>query len=151
MGFGLTVLDAYAVVASIAGEPAAAEVDHLRSADGQGVRISTANVAEVIDRLVRVHGLTLAVVWERLRWMRSGGLEVVPVDEGIGRRAGELRASHYHRERSAVSLADCLALASAEAVGESLATPDPALAAMARAEGVDVVALPNSQGGRPTG
>lgn len=64
-------------------------------------------------------------------------------------RAGDLRAVHYHRERSAVSLADCLALATAESVGEALATPDPALAAMARAEGIEVIPLPDSRGHRP--
>lgn len=151
MGFALTVLDAYAVVAYIAGEGAGDEVDRLRSQSGQSVRISTANLAEVIDRLVRVHGFELDEVQERIDLMRRGELRVVSVEESIGRRAGELRATHYHRERSAVSLADCLALASAEAVEEPLATPDSALAAMARAEGVEVVALPDSQGRRPTG
>ncbi len=149
MGFALTVLDAYAVVAYIAGEGAGAEVNRLRSRDGQIVRISTANLAEVIDRLVRVHGFEFGDVQERIDLMRSGELRVIAVDEAIGRRAGELRATHYHREHSAVSLADCLALASAEAVEEPLATPDPALAAMARAEDVEVVALPDSQGRRP--
>lgn len=149
MGICLTILDAYAVVATIAGEAAAEEVDDLRTGQPSGVSVSPANVAEVVDRLVRVHGLRLEDIWDRLDSMRQGGLEVVPVDEAIGRRAGELRAIHYHPERSAVSLADCLALASAEIVSEPLATPDPALAAMARVEGVEVVALPNSQGRRP--
>ena len=48
-----------------------------------------------------------------------------------------------------MSLADSLALASAEAVEEPLATPNPALAAMARAEGAEMVGLPDCRGRRP--
>jgi PIN domain nuclease of toxin-antitoxin system len=149
VGIGLTVLDAYAVVAAIAGEEAGIDVERLLRSKTDRSCISGANLAEVVDRLVRVHGFGLDEVWERLDLLRAAKVSIVPVDEAIGRRAGELRAIHYHRERSAVSLADCLALASAEIVSEPLATPDPALAAMARAEGVEVVALPNSQGRRP--
>lgn len=149
MGVGLTVLDAYAVVATVADEPAKVDVERLLRSKTERSRISAANLSEVVDRLVRVHGFDLDAVWQRLDLLGSARVQVVSVDEAIGRRAGELRAIYYHKERSAVSLADCLALASAEAVEESLATPDPALAAMARAEGVEVVALPDSQGRRP--
>lgn len=143
-------MDAYAVVAILADEPASLDVEHLlRSKTGRSC-ISAANLAEVVDRLVRVHGFELEDVWQSLDLLRAARVHIVEVDESIGRRAGELRALHYHRERSAVSLADCLALASAEAVDEPLATPDPALAAMAWAEGVVVVALPDSRGRRPT-
>ncbi len=149
MGHRLTVLDSYAVIASAGGEAAGADVeDLLRGRDGRA-RISAANLAEVIDRLVRVHGLDLAEVHRQLGLIEPASLGIVPVDKGIGQRAGELRARHYHREGSAVSLGDCLATATAIAVSEPLATPDPALAAMARAEGVEVVALPDSQGRRP--
>lgn len=66
-----------------------------------------------------------------------------------GRRAGQLRAAHYHRTTSPLSLADCVALAVADDRGEALATADPSLAAMARAEGVEVIGLPDAQGRRP--
>jgi predicted nucleic acid-binding protein len=49
----VTVLDAYAVVAYLRGETAAAEVAGLLR--GRTV-LSTANAAEVIDQLVRVYG-----------------------------------------------------------------------------------------------
>lgn len=150
MGVDLTVLDAYAVVATLADEPASLDVERVLRSKTDRSCISAANLAEVIDRLVRIHGFELEDVWQRLDLLRAARVHIVEVDELIGRRAGELRASHYHRERGAVSLADCLALASAEAVGEPLATPDPALAAMAWAERVVVVALPDSGGRRPT-
>lgn len=149
MGSPLTVLDAFAVIAALMDEPSRDEVEHLRYGNGQGVRISLANLAEVIDQLVRVKRQPFIAVDRAVNWLKQDGLDLVPVDEAIGRRAGQLRAVHYHRQHSAVSLADCLALATAEAVGEALATPDPALAAMARAVGVEVVALPDSQGRRP--
>ncbi len=149
MGPPLTILDAYGVVAAIAGERARADVERLRYGDDQSLRISAANLAEVVDRLVRVHGFPLRNVVRQVDLIRAGGLDLVVVDEAIGQRAGDLRAVHYHRERSAVSLADCLALATAESVGEALATPDPALAAMARAEGIEVIPLPDSRGRRP--
>jgi PIN domain nuclease of toxin-antitoxin system len=145
VGHRLPVLDSYAVIASAGGEATGAEVDVLlRSRDGRA-RISAANLTEMIDRLVRVHGLDLSEVRRQLDLIEPASLDVVPVDKGISQRAGELRARHYDRERSAVSLGDCLALATALALSEPLATPDPALAAMARA-GVEVVALPDSQG-----
>jgi PIN domain nuclease of toxin-antitoxin system len=145
----LTVLDAYALVAAIANEPAGAEVDRLMRTPESRCCISPANLAEVIDRLARVHGFELEEIRHRVDLFEPASLDVVPIDKAIGRRAGELRARHYHRERSAVSLGDCLALATAIALSEPLATPDPALASMARAEGVEVVALPDSQGRRP--
>ena len=60
--------------------------------------------------------------------------------------ASELRAAHYHRAKMPVSLADCICVATAISLGTDLATTDPALAAVARAAGVEVIALPNSAG-----
>lgn len=64
------------------------------------------------------------------------------------RRSGSLRARYYHRGECDLSLADCILLASA-GDGERIATTDPAVATVARAEGIDVVALPDSSGQRP--
>ena len=47
-----------------------------------------------------------------------------------------------------MSLADCVALATA-AAARAIATADPPLAAAARAEGIDVIALPDSEGRAP--
>ena len=72
-------------------------------------------------------------VWLRVMWL-----------------ATSLRADHYHRTRAAVSLADCICVATAISLDTDLATTDSALAAVARAAGVEVIALPDSAGVIPT-
>lgn len=144
----MTVFDAYALIAFLAGEPAAEAVDEeLRK--GNVARIAAVNLAEVVDRLIRVAGHPEASVDRSLEWMLTDGLAVVPVGEPVARLGGLLRARHYHHQRAAVSLADCLALATSIELGDSLATADPALAKLARGEGVTVLALPDSQGRLP--
>jgi predicted nucleic acid-binding protein len=63
--------------------------------------------------------------------------------------AGRIRAHRYHREHAAISLADCMAAAAALAARQPLATADPALAKVVRAEGGDIHPLPGSKGRRP--
>lgn len=65
---------------------------------------------------------------------------LIEVDEPLCWRAVGLRARHYHRSRSPLSLADCVALA---AVGpdDAIATADQPLVRAARAEGLAVIAL----------
>lgn len=77
------------------------------------------------------------------------GVSVIPVDQSLAGRTGELRARHYRRGISDVSLADCAALATSLSLSTPLATSDPALAQAARAEGCVVVALPDTRGVRP--
>jgi predicted nucleic acid-binding protein len=89
-------------------------------------------------------------VVEKLDWLAAGGLHVAAVDDAIGREAGRLHAAHYDRVRRPLSLADCLALATALTLGDVLATADAPLADAARAEGCSIVALPDSQGRRPS-
>lgn len=108
--------------------------------------ISAVNVAEVIDFLVRVAGRPIDSVLERMDWLLVGGLTIEPVTEAMGREAGTLRAERYHRVRNRLSMADCVALATAHL---SLATSDPELAITARYLGVDVIALPDSRGVTP--
>ena len=79
----------------------------------------------------------------------EAGMRIVPVDESLAGRAGELRARHHRRGVSDVSLADCTALATSVSLDTPLATSDPALAAAARSEGCAVVALPDARGVRP--
>jgi predicted nucleic acid-binding protein len=146
----VSVLDAQAVVAAFIGEPAAGEVEELlRGGDGPP-RISAANVAEVIDVLVRFRSQRSGTVEERLDWLIAGGLEVIGVDDGIARRAGALRARNYHARQRPISLADCLALATALALDDVLATSDPHLLDTAIAEGCRVRALPDSRGVKHT-
>jgi PIN domain nuclease of toxin-antitoxin system len=142
----MTVLDACAVVAFLRGESVADDVaDILREA----TVLSSANAAEVIDQLVRVHGRDADDVHGDLALLTYAGMELAPVTAEIGMAAGRLRARHYHRTALAVSLADFIAAAIALALDEPLATSDPALAAVIRAEGGQVHGLADSLGRLP--
>ena len=81
--------------------------------------------------------------------LEAGGLRVVPVDADVGLDAGRLHASLYDRRTSPLSMADCVALATAASLGEPLATSDPPLALAAQKEGVEVVRLGDSKGQAP--
>lgn len=145
----MTVLDAFAVIAFLADEEAAGEVETLlRSADDRS-RLSTVNMIETIDVLVRMRQHPLEDVRQRLDWLRAEGLSLELLDPEAAAVAGTLRAAHYQRRACEVSLADCAALATALYFGEDLATADPSLAGVARVEGVTVLGLPDSQGRRP--
>lgn len=73
---------------------------------------------------------------------------MLPLDFGVAWRAGEIRAAHYRRKSTALSLADCVLLASAGPENE-IATSDRAVAATARKLDIAVIPLLDSQGGRP--
>lgn len=142
----MTVLDAYAVIAYLRGEPPAAEVaDLLR---GQPL-LTSVNAAEVCDQMVRVFGADPDNIEADLALLCHAGLTVLAVSYELGMEAGHIRARRYHRDRAAVSLADCVAASAALASQRPLATSDPALAAVLRAEGGEVHPLPDSQGRRP--
>ncbi len=142
----MTVLDAYAVLAYLRDEPAAAEVAGLLSAPS---RLTAVNAAEVLDRLVRVFDRDPDDVHAHLAMLERQGMRIETVSATLGLRAGDLRAKHYHRERAALSLADCVAAAAALAAAVPLATSDPPLAALVKAEGGQVHGLPDSTGRRP--
>jgi PIN domain nuclease of toxin-antitoxin system len=140
----IVLLDAYAVIAILRGEPAAEEVASVLE-NGLAL-IHPLNLAEVIDRMVRlaradpdeVEG-DVAVLGIRTTEPNSEDL----VD------AGRWKARHYHRVDRAVSLADCVAAITAVRAELPLATSDPPCAAMVREEGGTVLALPDSTGARP--
>jgi len=114
-------------------------------------RISAVNLAEVVDVLTRIFKSPLDDVLATIAMLESGGLEVVHVDRSIGVHAGELHGRYYDRASSPLSMADCVGLATAAAVGEPLATSDEPLARAASAENVATIALPDSRGRRPSG
>jgi len=103
----------------------------------------------VLDVLVRLRGRSLDEVVEKLEWLIAAGLNVIDVTEAIAREAGRIRAAHYHREHRPLSMADCLALATARLLDDELATSDPPLAAVASALSVRVIGLPDAQGRTP--
>lgn len=145
----MTILDAQAVIALLRDEPAADEVEaFLRGRDDIASVPATA-LGEVFDVVVRVGGRRVEEVSLLVDTLVASGLEVVPVDEEIGRLAGILRARHRDRARRPVSLADCIVLATGIVHQEPIASADAALIAAARSEGHPVVVLPDSRGRTP--
>ncbi len=142
----MTVLDAYAVIAYLRGEPSAGEVAELLR---EPTHLTAVNAAEVCDQMVRVFGSDSDAVEGDLALLCHAGMNLLPVSPELAIDAGRIRARRYHRERSAISLADCVAAAAALACGQPLATSDPALATVLRAEGGKVHPLPDSKGRRP--
>ena len=143
----MTLLDAYALVALVADEPAASDVEQLLRA-GEA-KVITVNLAEAVDVSQRVHGYASKDVREALEpLVLAGDLEVVTSGEEVAWSAADLRARHYHRKERPLSLADCFLVAHGLA-GEPIATSDPPLAEAARAEGIELIGLPGSNGNRP--
>lgn len=141
-----TLLDAYPLIALLADEPPASEVALVL---GQGdISITSVNLGEALDVLERVHGVPERVLRGAIETLAAAGLAVVPVLDAEAWRAAALRARHYRRRVSEISLADCFLLAVARP-GDRVATSDRPLARAARAEGIDVIALPDSRGRRP--
>jgi PIN domain nuclease of toxin-antitoxin system len=145
----VTVFDACALIAFLLDEPAAPIVEQRLREEGEEACISCVNAAEIVDRLIRIGGQSEERVMDSLDWLVAGGMLIMPADQDMGRLAGQLRARHYRRGDAALSLADCMALSTAISLGRPLATADPALARLARNQGVEVVALPDSRGAVP--
>jgi len=135
----VTLLDAYALVAFLVGGPATQQVRALlREGD---TAVATANLAEALDVSERVHGLPIARAMEVLEPLLEGPVAVLPLDITVARRAAEIRARRYHRTSRPISLADAVLVASAGR-GDRIATADPDVLAVARAEGLEALTLP---------
>lgn len=136
----MTLLDAYALIAFLVGGPAAAQVRGiLRQGD---TRVATANVVEALDVSSRVYGLSINRAMELLEPLFEGPLTAVALDLPLAIRAAEIRAEHYHRSTRPISLADAVLIASASPE-DRIATADPDVLAVAEAEHVETVELPN--------
>ena len=135
----MTLLDAYAVVAFLAGGPAAADV---RAILRQGnTAIATVNLAEALDVSERVFGVRTDVSAAALEPLLDSAVATLPLDVETARRAAEIRAGHYHRSSCPISLADAVLIASARP-GDRIATSDPDVLRVAAIERIDTVALP---------
>lgn len=142
----MILLDAYALTALLAEEPAADEVEKLIA--NERTAVAAANLAEAADRLARVHEIAVARTRAAVESLASSiDLHIRPVESAHAWRAAELRVKHYHRTRRPLSLGDCLLLAM---TGEEdqLATADPDVLASAHEEQIQWIALTNSRGHR---
>ena len=143
----MILLDATALVAAFLGEPSADEVEALLRGGDAG--ITSANLTEVIDVLVRVFGNDIETVEAKLVPLLVTALAVIGIGETEARRAAEIRISHYHRRDAPLSLGDCLLLGAACVLGAAVATSDVPVARSARSEGLEIVGLRDSAGKRP--
>jgi PIN domain nuclease of toxin-antitoxin system len=139
----MIVLDAYAVLALLKGEPAGPEVRALLEVDDRAC-LTAVGLAEVVDHLVRLSGASEDDA--ALDLAQLGLADALVVDSAVGLRAGLLRAHHYHRRNRAVSLADCVAVEAARANDAPVASADPHLLDVCRDEHVALIALPDSAG-----
>ncbi len=140
----MTVLDAYAVLAFLRDEPAAAEVRPLLEA-GDAL-LTAVGLGEVLDHLVRLVGVDEEEAV--LDLAELGLIDAIGLDATTGAASGRLRARYYHRLRCAVSMADCVAAEIARARNDVLATSDPHLLDVCARESIGVVVLAGSDGTR---
>lgn len=140
----MIVLDASAIIALLTDEPAAAEIAEMLGREPSCC--CAVNLAEVADGLVRVGGVAPTTVTDALTDLGESGMKVAAGDHATALRASAIRAAHYDRRDAAVSLADCFAVATAEAASGTLLTSDGDLCRLATHLGVAVHPLPNSAG-----
>ncbi|MEX2625806.1 MAG: PIN domain-containing protein [Ilumatobacteraceae bacterium] len=138
------VLDAYAVLALLKGEAAADEVGELLSTGA--ATMTPLGVAEAMDHLVRLAGVDPDEA--ALDLAQLGLLDPAPLTGPVARRAGVLRAAHYHRTKRAVSLADCVAAETARELDAPLATADPHLLELCHDDGIRSIVLVDARGNR---
>lgn len=139
----MTILDSYCLVALVLDEPAASDVQEILRAGSTA--IPAVNLAEVIDVLERRENKSESDVRSTLAPLLARAVDVVPVAAEAAWRAAALRSAYYRRDERELSLADCILLA-CTGREDTVATADPGVIAVARAEGIDVIPLPDSRG-----
>lgn len=136
----MILLDAYALVAFLAGRAAAARVQALLR-DG-GVTVATANLTEAYEVSERRYGVPIARSADVLEPLFDRALRTVPLDRMAARRAAEMRTKHYHRSKRPISLADAILIASASS-DDTIVTADPDVLAIAALERIPTIELPS--------
>lgn len=134
----MILLDAYALVAFLAGN---ATGEHVRALLREGAGVTTANLAEAYEVSERRFGVAIARSDEFLEPLFDQALRTIPIDRVMARRAAEMRSKHYHRAKRPISLADAILIASA-AADDAIATADPDVLAIAALEGITTIELP---------
>lgn len=142
----MTILDAYALVAFLNGEPAAGEVAELiRSGD---TAITPINLCETLYITERHHGVSQLRQRAVIEPLLADRIALVEHRYEHIWHAAQLRTRYFDRKLRALSFADCLLLAAA-APGDRVASSDPPVAMVARSEGVTFLPLPDTNGVRP--
>ena len=131
------LLDAYALIAYMNKEPAAPTVRRLLW-EGE-VAISAVQLAEVVDRMERLHGVSADEVEVVISAL---GIDVLVAGYPVGAEAGRIRARRYASSGRTLSLADSFCAATAVLGELTVVTADPVLLDVAEAEGCAVLRLP---------
>jgi PIN domain nuclease of toxin-antitoxin system len=145
----MAIFDAAPLVAVLLGEAGGLATGRMLSDTDAGHAVCALNAAEVVDRVSRGSGEPAENVAVGMELWFEAALRCVPLDWTRACRAAELRARHYHRTRSPVTLADCGAIALAEQIGTELVTSDGPMLRLGRELGIDVIAVPDSSGRTP--
>ena len=140
----MIVLDGSCLVSLLRGEPGQSDVVSALTGD---CLMNVLNRAEVVDRLAR----SGAAVDDVCADVDTLGVTFEPLTIDLADRAATLRSQHYHRSQRPLSLADCVALATAVELGAALATSDVHLATTCVDVGCRVVEIANSKGVYPLG
>lgn len=144
----MAVLDASALIALLRAEPGGTAVRQVLDAESSS-GVTASNLAESVDVLVRVFEIHESDVADAIDLLELGGLVVIDVDGRSAWRAGMFRATHYRKGSAELSLADAVAATTASARNEALVTSDRSLARVARAAGIDVIAIADRHGSTP--
>ena len=115
----------------------------------EGCVMSSINLAETLDVLARRHGVGIAEQRAVVGPLLADAVEVDSPAVEDAWAVATLRARYYRRSTRELSLADCFLLAAAARRRLRLATADPAVAATARDEAIELIPLPDSAGRRP--
>jgi predicted nucleic acid-binding protein len=145
----MAIFDTAPLVAVLLGEAGALATGRILIDTDDGHAVCALNAAEVVDRVSRGSGAPAENVAAGMELWFESAVRCVPLDWDRACRAAELRARHYHRTRSPVTLADCGAIALAEQLGMELVTSDAPMVRVARAEGIAVIPVPDSSGRTP--
>jgi PIN domain nuclease of toxin-antitoxin system len=140
----MILLDASCIVSLFGGEPGQHDVV---AALTVSCGMNVLNRAEVINRLAR-RGAPADTVAADLDTL---GISFESLTVEVADKAANLRTHHYHRIQRPLSMADCVALATAMDMGSALATSDVHLATTCVEVGCPVVEVANSKGVYPLG
>ena len=142
----MRVFDADPLVSVLLDRPGAKKIAAALDADLTECRVSSITYSRVIERVARESRSSARDVAGVIDWWIAGGLSVDPVDADLAAAAAAIRAEHYDRERSPISLVDCHAMALAAAHHAELAASDAGVLRVAKALGLAVLALPDQTG-----
>lgn len=133
----MILLDSSGLIDLVIEGPTAERVETLLREGNVG--LATPNLAEVVDVLTRRFALDQDEVRRALEPLLASALRPVEPDASVAWAAGSIRARHHTRQ-SPLSMCDALLIAGAASAG-SLASGDSLLLEVARAEGLEPLAL----------